>query len=71
MIFRPHLARRNSSAMAKPTELAMPCPSGPVVVSIPLAWPYSGWPAVIDPNWRKFFTCSSVMSGEPVRYRSE
>ena len=27
-----------------PTELARPWPSGPVVVSMPLAWPRSGWP---------------------------
>ena len=30
-----------------PTALAMPWPSGPVVVSMPAAWPYSGWPAVL------------------------
>ena len=35
------------SASAMPTELAMPWPSGPVVVSMPAAWPYSGWPAVL------------------------
>jgi hypothetical protein len=30
------------SAMAMPTALAMPWPSGPVVVSMPAAWPNSG-----------------------------
>ena len=29
-------------AIAIPTALAMPCPSGPVVVSMPAAWPHSG-----------------------------
>jgi len=33
------------AASAKPTALPRPCPSGPVVVSMPLAWPCSGWPA--------------------------
>ncbi len=28
-----------------PTAVAIPCPSGPVVVSTPGVWPYSGWPA--------------------------
>ena len=37
-------ARRSASAM--PTALASPCPSGPVVVSTPGVWPYSGWPGV-------------------------
>ena len=32
------------SAIAMPTALARPWPSGPVVVSMPAAWPYSGWP---------------------------
>jgi hypothetical protein len=27
-----------------PTEVAMPWPSGPVVVSMPLVWKFSGWP---------------------------
>ena len=36
------------SASAMPTALARPWPSGPVVVSMPTAWPCSGWPAVRD-----------------------
>ncbi len=32
------------SAIARPTEVAMPWPSGPVVVSTPGAHQYSGWP---------------------------
>ena len=49
----PKRARSDASAIAKPTPFASPCPSGPVVVSIPAAWPNSGWPAVAEPNWRK------------------
>ena len=33
----------------------MPWPSGPVVVSMPDAKPYSGWPAVLEPSCRKRF----------------
>ena len=36
-----------------PTAVARPWPSGPAVVSTPRAWPYSGWPAVLEPSWRK------------------
>ena len=38
-----------------PTALANPCPSGPVVTSIPEAWPYSGCPAVREPHCRNCF----------------
>src|SRR4029077_6105104 len=43
---RPKRSAISRSASAMPTALAMPWPSGPVVVSMPAAWPYSGWPAV-------------------------
>ena len=46
-------AARCRSAIAMPTALAMPWPSGPVVVSTPGVWPYSGWPGVSEPSWRK------------------
>ena len=36
-----------------PTAVAMPCPSGPVVVSTPGVWPYSGWPGVFEPHCLK------------------
>ena len=36
-----------------PTAVARPWPSGPVVVSTPGVWPYSGWPGVFEPSWRK------------------
>ena len=36
-----------------PTLLAMPCPSGPVVVSTPEVWPCSGWPGQRLSSWRK------------------
>ena len=40
----------------------MPWPSGPVVVSTPLVWKFSGWPGVSDPTWRKCLIWSSVIS---------
>ena len=49
----PKRAARWRSAIAMPTALARPWPSGPVVVSTPGVWPYSGWPAVSEPSWRK------------------
>ena len=51
------------SASAMPTALASPWPSGPVVVSIPGAWPYSGWPAVRLPSWRKRLSSSRRHAG--------
>ena len=36
-------------------RVGKPWPSGPVVVSMPAAWPYSGWPAVLEPSCRKLF----------------
>jgi hypothetical protein len=34
--------RHHFSPSAMPTAVAIPCPSGPVVVSTPSVWPYSG-----------------------------
>ena len=39
--------RSRRAAIAIPTALPMPWPSGPVVVSTPAVWPYSGWPGVL------------------------
>ena len=36
--------RSRRAAIAMPTALPMPWPSGPVVVSTPAVWPCSGWP---------------------------
>ena len=36
--------------MAMPTAVAMPWPRGPVVVSTPGVWPYSGCPGVLEPH---------------------
>ena len=49
-----------------PTPFAKPWPSGPVVISTPGVSPYSGWPGVFDPNWRKFLISSSdkIVTGE-------
>src|ERR1700745_1160826 len=51
------------SAMAMPTLVATPCPSGPVVVSTPEVQRYSGCPAQRLPNCRKDFRSSSVTEG--------
>ena len=48
--------------MAIPTALANPCPSGPVVASTPGVRPYSGWPGVMLPHWRKDSRSSSETS---------
>ena len=42
--------RSRRAAMAMPTALPMPWPSGPVVVSTPGVWPCSGWPGVRLPQ---------------------
>ena len=36
------------SDIAIPTAFAIPCPNGPVVVSIPISISYSGCPGVLD-----------------------
>ena len=41
-------AFNNFSARAIPTDVANPCPRGPVVVSTPLVCPNSGWPGVLN-----------------------
>jgi len=53
-ILSPNFSLLISSAKAKPTALAMPCPKGPVVVSIPESFSYSGCPAQIEFNCLKF-----------------
>ena len=58
---RPKRAARLSSAIAMPTAFPSPWPSGPVVVSIPGACPYSGWPSVREPSWRNRLISSIVM----------
>jgi hypothetical protein len=49
-----------------PTLVAMPCPSGPVVVSMPEVQRYSGWPGQRLSSWRKFLMSSSSTEGLPV-----
>ena len=46
---------------SKPTALAMPCPKGPVVVSIPESFSYSGCPAQIESNCLKFLIFSILI----------
>ena len=61
----PKCARRKRSAIAMPTPLAKPWPSGPVVISTPgVTWTRSrsGCPGVSEPHWRKFFSSSSGRS---------
>jgi len=52
--------RSRRAAMAMPTALAMPCPSGPVVTSTPAVCPYSGWPGVRLPQVRSARMSSRV-----------
>ena len=59
-IHSPKRAHRNRSAMAAPTALVWPWPSGPEVFSTPRLTSSSGWPGVGLPHWRKFFSSSSV-----------
>src|SRR6267378_5634922 len=48
-----------------PTEVATPCPSGPVVVSTPETQWYSGWPGALLSSWRKWRISSRVTAGWP------
>ena len=67
MIFLPNFFFKISSARAKPTAFAIPCPKGPVVVSIPEFASYSGCPAQIEFNCLKFFMLFNEMLLYPVR----
>ena len=48
-----------------PTEVAMPWPSGPVVVSTPEVQRYSGWPGARESSWRKLSMSCSETAGRP------
>ena len=52
-------------AIAMPTLLASPWPSGPVVVSTPVVQRYSGWPGHLLSSWRKCLMSSSGTDGSP------
>src|SRR5438477_6030410 len=52
-------------AIAMPTDVATPCPSGPVVVSTPEVHRYSGWPGHLLSSWRNFLISSSGTDGSP------
>ena len=62
---------RCASAIAIPTAIAIPCPSGPVVASTPTVCPYSGCPGVKEPNCLKFLTSSSERLPIPKRWNNE
>jgi hypothetical protein len=47
------VAASQRSAIAMPTLLPIPWPSGPVVTSTPGVSPYFGCPGVRLPHWRK------------------
>ena len=51
--------------MAIPTALAMPWPSGPVVISTPSVWPYSGCPGVFESQVRSDLMSSSSSPNPP------
>ena len=55
-----------ASAIAIPTAVANPCPSGPVVQSTPGVFPYSGCPGVIESIFLKFFKSSNVISNPAI-----
>ena len=50
-----------------PTLVATPCPSGPVVVSMPDVQRYSGWPGHLLSSWRKRLMSSRPTVGVPSR----
>src|SRR3954467_13048020 len=56
-------AASHREAIAIPTLLPHPCPSGPVVVSTPLVCLISGCPGVLLPHCRKFSISSSGSEG--------
>jgi len=58
----PVVELNRAAAMAMPTPWPKPWPNGPVVVSTPGVNPYSGWPGVLLPHWRKFVSSSSERS---------
>src|SRR5205823_407383 len=58
-------------AMDMPTLLPMPCPKGPVVVSIPEVTRYSGCPGVRLSSWRKLLRSSMVIDGRSSALYSE
>ena len=66
---RSRRARRRSGppchfeAIAIPTEVAIPWPSGPVVVSTPEVQRYSGWPGARESSWRNSSMSSSETDG--------
>ena len=57
---------RYDSANASPTPVAKPCPSGPVVMSIPNFVSNSGCPGVFEFNCLKFFM-SSIDISNPLK----
>ena len=52
-------------AIAIPTEVATPCPRGPVVVSTPEVQRYSGWPGALESSWRKCSMSPRLTAGSP------
>ena len=67
-IASPYFAFCIFSAIAMPTAVDIPWPSGPVVVSTPSVWPYSGWPGVFEPSCLKFLISSMVISEKPTKW---
>ena len=64
----PKRAAMMRSPMAKPTAVAMPWPKGPVVVSTPSVWPYSGWPGVLLPHCAEIF---QILQGKVIAVQVE
>src|SRR5206468_12248676 len=80
---RLYRACSHLAEIASPTLLPTPWPNGPVVISTPEVWRYSGCPGVLLSSWRKLLRSSSVTAGRsrplysestvftPVRYNIE
>jgi len=49
-------------AIENPTEFAIHCHKGQVVISIQGTSLYSGWPGVLEPNCLKFYKSSNEIS---------
>ena len=59
------MAACHAPAIAMPTLVAIPVPSGPVVHSTPEVQRYSGCPGHFESSWRNRFRSSSETAGVP------
>ncbi len=62
---RLNVAAFHFEAIAMPTLVAYPVPSGPVVHSTPAVQRYSGCPGHLESSWRKRRMSSRLTDGSP------